>query len=248
MACVEKWLALVVDESRHWMLALDTSNLVASVALAPVGEDAGKIGAEVSWNAGRHQTTTVLAEVDHLMRLANVEPGQLGAVAVATGPGSFNALRVGMSVAKGLAFSLDIPIFGIGTLDAAAMGVSHAGKPVRAFVEAGRGRVVVGDYRLSNGRLELRGALAHRTMDTLAEGLLEPTMLAGEVGDEHRDFLGNQANVILPLPAGGRRRAAALLDLAAARWRDGEADDLLALEPVYIHSQPVQAATSEQNR
>jgi tRNA threonylcarbamoyladenosine biosynthesis protein TsaB len=153
-----------------------------------------------------------------------------------------------MSIAKGLAFSLDIPIFGIGTLDAAAMGVSGAGKPVRAFVEAGRGRVVVGDYRLNGERLELRGPLAHRTMDDLAGGLLEPTVLAGEVSDEHRDVLGAQANVILPLPAEGRRRAAVLLDVAAARWRDGEPDDLLALEPVYIHSQPASAATSEQNR
>ena len=230
------------------MLALDTSNLVASVALAPVGDDTGKLGAEVAWNAGRHQTTTVLAEVDHLMRLARVEPDQLGAVAVATGPGSFNALRVGMSIAKGLAFSLDIPIFGIGTLDAAATAAALAGKPVRAFVEAGRGRVVVGDYRLTNGRLELRGALVHRTMHDLAEGLLEPTVLAGEISDEYRAILSKRANVILPLPAEGRRRAAVLLDLAAARWRDGEADDLLALEPVYIHSQPASAATSEQNR
>ena len=230
------------------MLALDTSNLVASIALAPVMDDSGKIGAEVTWNAGRHQTTTVLAEVDHLLRLAHVDPGQLGAVAVATGPGSFNALRVGMSIAKGLAFSLDIPIFGIGTLDAAAMGVSLSGKPVRAFVEAGRGRVVAGDYRLSHGRLELRGALIHRTMDDLAEGLLEPTVLAGEVSEEYREVLDGQSNVILLQPGEGRRRAAVLLDMAAARWRDGEPDDLLALEPVYIHSQPASAATSEQNR
>lgn len=230
------------------MLALDTSNLVASLALAPVGEDSGRAGAEITWNAGRHQTTTVLAEVDHLLRLANVDTGQLGAVAVATGPGSFNALRVGLSVAKGLAFSLDLPIFGVGTLDVAAAGVSHAGHPVRAFVEAGRSRIVVGDYRQNNGSLELHGALTHLTHTELADGLLEPTVLAGELAQSERELLQGRQHVILPLPAEGRRRASVLLDLAAVRWRDGKADDLLALEPVYIHSQPAQAVPAEQNR
>lgn len=246
--CAARWRALVVDDARPWLLALDTSNLMASLALGQAGQQSGVIGAETVWNAGRHQTTTVLAEVDHLLRLANVEVNALGAVSVATGPGSFNALRVGMSVAKGLAFSLDIPIFGIGTLDVAAMGVSHAGRPVRAFVEAGRGRVVVGDYRLTGGRLELRGPLEHRTLDELADGLIEPTVLAGDLALEAREKLAGSQHVILPLPSGARRRASVLLDLAAARWRDGEPDDLLALEPMYIHSQPASAATSERKR
>lgn len=248
MACDVRWRAHVVDELRPWMLALDTSNLVASLALAPVGQDSGRAGAEITWNAGRHQTTTVLSEVDHLLRLANVETAQLGAVAVATGPGSFNALRVGLSVAKGLAFSLDIPIFGVGTLDVAAAGVSHAGHPVRAFVEAGRGRVVVADYRHTSGTLELHGPLTHRTPSELADGLLVPTVLTGELDQAEREHLQSLQHVILPLPAEGRRRASVLLDLAAMRWRDGDADDLLALEPVYIHSQPSQAAPAEQNR
>jgi tRNA threonylcarbamoyladenosine biosynthesis protein TsaB len=238
----------VAEELRPWMLALDTSTAMASVAVGPMMLDSGKLGAEAVWNAGRHQTTTVLAEVDHLLRLARIDVHQLGAVAVTTGPGSFNALRVGMSVAKGLAFGLDLEIFGIGSLDVAAAGVAYAGRPVRAFIEAGRGRVVVGDYRAVSGRLELRGELIHRTVEELADGLLEPTVFAGEITEGQRDILRDKPNVILPLPSANRRRAALLLDLAAARWRDSDADDLLALEPMYIHSQPASAAKSEQNR
>jgi hypothetical protein len=69
-------------------------------------------GAELRWNAG-NQTVTLL-EIDHLCRLCSIEITALSAIAVATGPGSFNALRVGMSVAKGLAFALAIPVFGAG--------------------------------------------------------------------------------------------------------------------------------------
>jgi len=238
----------VAEQSRHWMLALDTSDTLASLALAPSGIDCGAVGAETAWYAGRRQTTSVLAEVDHLLRLADVDVKELGAVAVTTGPGAFNALRVGMSIAKGLAFAMDIPIFGIGTLDVAAQGMAHLGLPVRAFVVAGRGRVVVGDYRWVNGRLDLRGALAHRTFDELADGLLEPTVFAGELGEEARGALAEKPNVVLPPPSVSRRRAATLLDLATRRWRNDDPDDLLALEPIYIHSQPAGAARSEQNR
>ncbi len=237
----------MVDTSQTWMLALDTSNTLASLALGPVGDDTGALGAEIVWNAGRNQTTTILVEVDGLMRLVGITPGQLGAVAVASGPGAFNALRVGMSIAKGFAFSMQIPIFGVGTLDIAAHVVAYAGHPVRAFVEAGRGRIVVGDYRMTNGRLQLRGALDHRTPGELGDGLLEPTVLSGELSETDRQALKEMPNVILPPAAAGRRRASALLDLAAHRWRNDEADDLLALEPMYIHSQPVVAAKPERN-
>lgn len=229
------------------MLALDTSNTLASLALGPVEDDRGALGAEIVWNAGRNQTTTILAEVDRLMRLVGITPARLGAVAVASGPGAFNALRVGMSVAKGFAFSMDIPIIGVGTLDVAAHVVAYAGRPVRAFVEAGRGRVVVGDYRTANGRLRPWGALTHRTFDELGDGLLEPTVLSGELSELDRQKLAGLPNVILPPASAGRRRASALLDLAATRWRDGDVDDLLALEPMYIHSQPTQAAHPERN-
>lgn len=238
----------MADESRHWLLAIDTSNSLASIALGPPGQDSGQVGAEITWNAGRHQTTTVLTEVDHVLRLAGIDVSALGAVAVATGPGAFNALRVGMSVAKGLAFSMDLPIFGVGTLDIAAHAFVHAGQPVRAFVEAGRGRVVTGDYRRTGKGLEPRGALIHRTPDELGEGLLEPTLLAGELNEDDRELLSGMPNVVLPSPGAARRRAATLLDLAAIRWRDGEADDLLALEPLYIHSRPGSTAKSEQRR
>lgn len=220
------------------MLALDTSSEVASLALAPVGAAHGAAGAELTWQAGRAQTTTLLEQVNRLCRLCAIEPAALSAVAVATGPGGFNALRVGMSVAKGFAFALDIPVIGIGTLDLAAQTAAAWGceLPVRAFVGAGRGRVVSADYGWARGRLARRGEVANRAVSDLAEGLGAPTVLVGELLDGEAAALRAQPWVILPGPAARRRRAALLLDLAATRWRDGEWDDLVTLEPIYVHA------------
>jgi tRNA threonylcarbamoyladenosine biosynthesis protein TsaB len=123
---------------RRPLLALDTSTQTAGVAL--YADDT--LLAEVSWPAGRAQTTALLGEIDRLLCLGGLRPPDLGAVAVATGPGSFNGLRVGLATAKGLAFALDLPLLGVPTLDAAAYPHGGHGRPVRAVIAAGRGRFV----------------------------------------------------------------------------------------------------------
>jgi tRNA threonylcarbamoyladenosine biosynthesis protein TsaB len=237
-----------VSVAEDWLLAIDTSSEVASLALAPVGAAHGQAGAELTWQAGRAQTTTLLAQVDRLCRLCAIEPSALSAVAIATGPGGFNALRVGMSVAKGFAFALDIPIIGVGTLDLAARAVVAWGcqTPVRAFVSAGRGRVVSADFGWLGDQLTQRGDLANRAVSDLAAGLGEPTALAGELLESEAASLRTQPNVLLPGPAARRRRAGSLLDLAAQRWRDGEWDDLVTLEPIYVHASSQAAAETAQ--
>jgi tRNA threonylcarbamoyladenosine biosynthesis protein TsaB len=240
-----------VSVAEDWLLAIDTSSEVASLALAPVGAGHGLPGAELTWQAGRAQTTTLLTQVDRLLRLCEIDSSALSVVAIATGPGGFNALRVGMSVAKGFAFALDIPIIGVGTLELAAQAVAAWGceTPVRAFVGAGRGRVVSADFSWLGGRLTQRGEMTNRAFGELADGLGEPTALAGELLEREAAALRSQPRVVLPGPAARRRRAGSLLDLAAQRWRDGEWDDLVTLEPIYVHAtsragdEPVTAAT-----
>ena len=69
---------------------------------------------------------------------AMVDLAALKSVAVATGPGSFTGLRVGVSYALGLAMGLEIPLLGLPTLELAA---ARARFPATGLAEAGRGRV-----------------------------------------------------------------------------------------------------------
>jgi tRNA threonylcarbamoyladenosine biosynthesis protein TsaB len=217
------------------VLGIDTSSEVVSLALAPTA--AGLTGAELTWPAGRTQTATLLAQIDHLLRLSNIESDALGAVVIATGPGGFNALRVGMSVAKGFAFALGIPIFGVGTLDIAAQSVAHWGLPVRAFVPAGRRRAVFADYTQLGGRLQRLGEIGNRQVPDLAADLTTPTVLVGDLTPGEAKELQASPNAVVP-PAGlRRRRAAFMIDLALPRWEQQDPDDLMELEPLYIHQQ-----------
>jgi tRNA threonylcarbamoyladenosine biosynthesis protein TsaB len=144
------------------VLAFDTATDVATSALVSDGEVLGE-------RASR--TVTLLEDVDALLRQAGAHTGDLEALAVGTGPGSFTGVRVGLATARGLALALGIPVAGVSTLAALAAGAPGA-VPV---VDARRREVFVlldEPQVLAPGELELRpgtvcvgnGAVRYRTV------------------------------------------------------------------------------------
>lgn len=101
-------------------LAFDTSTAVATVALVL---DGGVLGERLS------AASRVLADADDLLREHGLEQRDISRLAVGTGPGSFTGIRIGLAAARGLAFSLSIPVAGVSTLDALAAG-SPGARPV----------------------------------------------------------------------------------------------------------------------
>src|SRR3954447_6805249 len=99
-------------------LAFDTATHVATSALVDDGEVLGE-------RSSRAQT--LLEDVDALLRQGGAHPGDLGALAVGIGPGSFTGVRIGLAVARGLALSLGLSGAGVSTLAALAAGAPGGG-------------------------------------------------------------------------------------------------------------------------
>jgi tRNA threonylcarbamoyl adenosine modification protein YeaZ len=95
------------------ILAFDTATDVATSALVWDGEVLGELTS---------RPITVLETLDALLRRGGVRDSQLDGLVVGTGPGSFTGLRMGLATARTLAFSLDIGLAGVSTLDVLAAG------------------------------------------------------------------------------------------------------------------------------
>ena len=126
------------------LLAIDTSSARSGLALV----DGDRVIAESVRPAGRE--FDVAAEVERLVP----DLRALSGVLVALGPGSFTGLRQGIAFGVGLAMSLGVPLFGVGTLELAA---ARAREPAVAVSEAGRGRVY---FQTPDGRRGVAEAAA----------------------------------------------------------------------------------------
>lgn len=214
-------------DNRRWLLAIDTSTERAGIALT----DGARVS-ELSWHAGRDQTVSVLAEIDHLLGLAGIAADDLAAIAVAIGPGMFNGLRVGVSIAKGFHLANGTPLLGVSTLGVTAEPFLTLGTTVVATVAAGRGRLVW--TRFPDGEGPVNGSIDD--LVTALRATAKPVVVAGDLDAAQVDRLLTVSGVGVPPLAVRERRPGVLAGIAWSRRQAGEHDDPILLAPVYVHS------------
>ncbi|MFY9844101.1 MAG: tRNA (adenosine(37)-N6)-threonylcarbamoyltransferase complex dimerization subunit type 1 TsaB [Terriglobales bacterium] len=134
-------------------LAVDTSGKNGSIALARVTPERSELDVlEVVPLDGGAFSAQLVPQIAALLGKHGFSKSDLAAFAVASGPGSFTGLRVGLAAVKALAEALQKPIVAISRLEAVARGSTTHGR-VLAALDAGRGDVYVGDYEIDEGLL-----------------------------------------------------------------------------------------------
>lgn len=112
------------------ILLIETATEICSVAIAAEGKI---ISCRENREGFRH-SELLTSFTDELLKEADLSPGQLDAVCVSKGPGSYTGLRIGVSAAKGICYALGIPLMAISTLESLA---SHVAGQLRAEDLAG---------------------------------------------------------------------------------------------------------------
>ena len=188
------------------LLAIDTSTRYAGVAVF----DGEHVNSSHCWYSAVNHTKELMPAVSQALKGQGLLVGGLRGIAVALGPGGFSALRVGLSVAKGLALTASLPIVGVGTLDLEAHAFLQSdekskqisgqpgqdfGPPVCAILDAGRNEVASALFGSSGQRLredlicsieELAVPLGEITeitgvkQETTGAKAAEPTLFCGE--------------------------------------------------------------------
>jgi tRNA threonylcarbamoyladenosine biosynthesis protein TsaB len=214
------------------LLAVDTSTRTVGVALY----DGAQVLSETVWTSRDYHTVELAPAVTRVLERAGMVIANLQALAVATGPGSFTGLRVGMALVKGLSLAAHLPVLGIPSLDVLAEAQPVKVERLAALLRAGRGRLAVGWYEAISGSWQPTGQVELLTLEVLSQKLNQPTQVCGELTAEERRSLGRKRrNVVLASPASSLRRPSFLAELAWRRWEAGQVDDPATLAPFYLH-------------
>jgi len=208
-------------------LAIDTSTRYAGVALA----DARRVVSCRCWFSTVNHTVELMPAVAQTLQGAGLGARDLEGIAVALGPGGFSSLRVGLSVAKGLALSARIPLVGLGSLDLEAFPYLASGLAVCAMLDVGRSEVAWACFG-PDGRRRKEDTISSPRQ--LLDCVAEPTLFCGEGvsawAELFKERLGGLV-VAHPVPA---VRLWSLVEMGRRRLAAGEVCDLATLQPYYL--------------
>ncbi len=218
-------------------LAIDTSTDTASVALVQDGE----VLAELTWRSGQNHTVELLPQLAHLLNQAKLNLQSISGIIVAKGPGSFNGLRVGISTAKGLAFSLGIPIVGINTLEVEAYQHAGIGLPICPIFNAGRDEIATAMYQRQDSEWCRLVAEHITTVEALCTQITTKNIFCGEFIPIIASLLRKQLKdwAVIPASASRLRRAGFLAELGLKRLKAGDYDNPATLQPIYLRRPPI---------
>jgi tRNA threonylcarbamoyladenosine biosynthesis protein TsaB len=205
------------------ILLIHTAGGEGSVALADTEAARAIVATEVL--PGRTSSERLVPAVRRLMEELGWRLGELAAVVVVDGPGSFTGVRVGLSAAKGFSEAGGVPLIAVSRLALLAASVDGGGGPVHAVLDAGRGEFYYGEYV---GRRCLREVLVGGE-DVLAAASAGGVVVACEAKvAEVLEALGLGLRMVEEPFAGDA------LPLALERIEAGDFDDAAALDANYL--------------
>lgn len=223
------------------LLAIDSATQMMSLAL----HDGHQLLTEQSWPTDNNHTTELAPAVQRLLATASVPVDSLTALAVCIGPGTYNGLRIGVALAKGIASARGLPLVGISAMDILAAAQPQMSGGLVTLARAGRSRFIAGTYQWRKGHWTARGELRLMDWPMLMETIDGPATLTGEIDDEGQEAIAAAQARGVPVsvaPAAFRLRRAGFL--AQEAWQKLNAADPSAfpaanVAPVYVKTKDV---------
>jgi tRNA threonylcarbamoyladenosine biosynthesis protein TsaB len=227
------------------ILSLDTTTRTSSCALA---RDGVVVREEVI-DPSRQLALQLPTALDALLILADAELREIDAFAVATGPGSFTGLRIGIATMQGLAFAEEKPLIGISALTAlsAAAAPAFLGSRIATWINAWRGDVYAALYEDSRAAGEPVVASPADLLRDLSRGPEPPSpndiMFIGDGAETYREIilarLGHAARIADPVAP---TLAGIIAILATIEHRNGHRPPPHAIRPLYVRRPDVELA------
>lgn len=209
------------------ILGLETAGPTASVALL---RDGALLG-EYALHHTRAHSETVMPMVDSLMDTLGIAPGELSAIAVDHGPGSFTGVRIGVCAANGMGQALGIPVVGVNSLRALYAQVAYLPGTACAMLDARNDTVYAAVYRDGHTLREPEAVLVEQLLAELPAG----TLFIGDGAQAYGARIAQHIpEAILAPEAQGDLRAASVCAVALRLLREMGEEPFAEAEPLYL--------------
>lgn len=166
------------------ILGIDTATDTMSVA---VGNESGILG-ELTTNLKKNHSVRLMPAIEQLLEECGVAVADLEKIAVSSGPGSYTGLRIGVTVAKTLAWDRQIPIVGISSLAAIAGNFALTTKPVVPLIDARRGNVYGAVYQQGKSVF----ADQHIALEELLTHISDQVIIAGNISPVLKEYISER--------------------------------------------------------
>jgi tRNA threonylcarbamoyladenosine biosynthesis protein TsaB len=214
------------------VLGIDTSTMTGSVGLL---NDLELMGEYTIGNLANH-SERLMTMIDLLLKEVNLKLEEIDGIAVALGPGSFTGLRIGVTTAKALAYSLKKPIVGIPTLDALAQHFPLTDRLICPILDARKQEVYSAFYRSDGHKAQRISDYQVSSIEKVLEKIQEPVVFLGNgllLYQSHiAKALGEKA--LFADPAHSSPRGGLIAWLGLQRLTQQDQDDPFSLVPLYV--------------
>ena len=229
------------------ILAIDSSGLVASVAVA---EDDNLCG-EFTINYKKTHSQTLLPMLDEVVKMIDLDLNTIDAIAISGGPGSFTGLRIGSATAKGLGLALDKPLIHIPTVDALAYNLFGHRDVVCPLMDARRNQTYTGLYEFAQAGMNILQAQCAVGIDeiiTQINTLGRAVVFLGDGVPVFESYIRENCKVSYSFaPAHmNKQRAASVAVLAETYLKEGKTETAAEHHPDYLRLSQAERERLEQ--
>ena len=212
-------------------LALETSGRIGSVAIAKDGE----VIAERSYPHGLQHASALVPLIDQLCQEHALTPADLEEIYVSIGPGSFTGLRVGVTLAKSLAFATGARLVAVPSVHVLAENAPADAKCVAIVLDAKRGQIFTATYERTAGSTwtEREPARLDR-LATVLERATRPLHLLGDGIPFHRGSIPIDDQIIVTDESTWHATARVVSKLGSAMAARGDFANVFTIKPTYV--------------
>jgi tRNA threonylcarbamoyladenosine biosynthesis protein TsaB len=212
-------------------LAIETSGRAGSLAIA----EGGRVLAEEQFSHGLKHAAGIVPIIDRLCQSRGWKPADVEEIYVSAGPGSFTGLRVGITVAKTLAFATGARVVAVPSVDVLARNAPPGWRNLIIVLDAKRDQIFTASFENQGGNPVPREPAHLDSLRAMLDRTPRPVHLLGEGIPYHEKFIPkDDPDVHLTDAAAWQAHASVVAELGAAMARAGAFADPMPLTPIYI--------------